>query len=292
MPFTNKHNLPQGIYEALCHDTYDGVKDDPKNISVSGLLNPPLVRQLWQRHANEVQQDAIDMVWSVLGRAVHEVLDGISGEGRIKEERFEIEIDGMKLTGKPDIFNISSGIIEDYKITSAWSLVFAGEEGKTEWEQQLNCYAYLLRKKGYQVNGLRIIAILRDWTQYQANQDEGYPQSPVMVIQMRDWGEAEEERYIKERTALHSLANAQGIAEISPCTSKERWETPTKYAVKRKDQKKAVKLFDDKAQAEAFLTYSKDSALFIEERAGVSKRCLNYCPVAKFCPLGSQLMAG
>lgn len=287
MRFTNKHNLPQGIFEALTADNYDGVKDDPKVISVSGLINPPRVRQLWQKHESEIEQDAMDMVWSMFGRAVHEVCDNISSTGRIKEERLELEVEtaagSMKLTGKPDIFNISSGIIEDYKITSAWSLVFAGESGKEEWEKQLNCYAYLLRKKGYQVNGLRIIAILRDWTNSKATEDESYPQSQIQIVNIKDWGIAEQERYIRERIELHVSANGRAEADLPVCTEGERWARPTTYAVYVKGGKKATKVFEDKAQAEAFIKFSNDPRLELVTRHGKSTRCLAYCPVNKFC---------
>lgn len=283
MKFTNKHNLPQGMFEALTADTYDGVKDDPNVISVSGLLNPPIVRQLWQRHGSEVEQDAMDMLWSVFGRSVHSVLDTISGENRIKEERLELDVEGMKLTGKPDIFNISSGIIEDYKVTSAWSLVFAGD-GKKEWEQQLNCYAYLLRKKGYNVNGLRIIAILRDWDKRKAGEDESYPQAQIQIINIPDWGEEAQKKYISDRIRVHREANVTPEEKLAPCSPDERWERPSKWAVQVKGAKKATKLFEDKAQAEAFIKYSNDSRLELIERKGVSTRCLSYCPVNKWCP--------
>lgn len=296
MHFTNKNGLPSGIYEALIKDTYDGVKDEQDSISISALINPPLQRQLYIKHNASIVEDASDRLWSVFGSAVHSILGNISDDGRLKEHRLTQVVDGIKVNGQPDLFDIKNGVLEDYKVTSVWSLVFSGESGKVEWERQLNCYAWLLRKYSYTVNQMQIIAILRDWNKSNAQKDEDYPRSPIQVIQIKDWGFAEQERYIMERVTLHK--SAQELGEASPvCGEDDRWFKRGKFAVQEDGKSKATKLTDTKEEAEAYVrlmyrnaeTYDKPKPkVSIIERKGIDTKCANYCSVARFCSYGKQ----
>ena len=228
------------------------------------------------------------MLYLFIGRSVHSVMDTISRDGRMIEERLEIEKEGFRLSGKPDIFDIERGILEDYKITSAWSLVFSGGS-KEEWDKQLNCYAYLIRKvKGYEVKAANITAILRDWDKRKAAEDESYPQTPIKTIPIVLWSDAEQEKYITDRLREHGKANGQSTEEVAVCSPEERWFRPGKFAVKKVGAKKAERLFDNKEDA---VKYVGDGKLIIEERQGVNTRCISYCPVAKFCPFGAKLKA-
>lgn len=290
MNYTNKNNLPAGIYEALIKDTYDGVKDEQDSISISALINPPLQRQLYIKHNSAIVEDASDRLWSVFGSAVHSILGNISDSGRLKEHRLTQVVDGIKVNGQPDLFDIKNGVLEDYKVTSVWSLVFSGESGKVEWERQLNCYAWLLRKYLYTVNKMQIIAILRDWNKSNAQKDEDYPRSPIQIIQIKDWGFAEQERYIMERVTLHK--SAQELGEASPvCGEDDRWFKRGKFAVQEDGKSKATKLTDTKEEAENFVSGMTEKArktVTIIERKGIDTKCANYCSVAKFCPYGKQ----
>lgn len=293
MRYTNKTNLPQGIFEALVKDTYDGVKDDPNSISVSALMNPPLQRQLYIKHNSEIVEDASDRLWSVFGSAVHAVLNNISGDGRLKECRFSQDVQGMKVNGQPDLFDIGRGILEDYKVTSVWSLVFGqkDKDGKVEWERQLNCYAWLLRKAGYVVNKMQIIAILRDWNKSNAQKDEDYPRSPIQIIQIKDWGFADQERYVMERVSAHKSAQEVPIEQVPICGDEERWFRPGKFAVQQEGKSKAERLLDTKEEAEKFvkgMTEKAQKSVTIVERKGIDTKCANYCSVARFCSYGKQ----
>lgn len=291
MRFSNKQNLPQGIFEALVKDTYDGVKDDQNSISVSALMNPPLQRQLYIKHNAEIVEDASDRLWSVFGSAVHAVLNNISGDGRLKEVRLSQDVNGLKVNGQPDLFDITKGVLEDYKVTSVWSLVFSGESGKVEWERQLNCYAWLLRKAGHVVNKMQIIAILRDWNKSNAQKDEDYPRSPIQIIQIKDWGFAEQERYIMERVNAHKSAQEVPIEQVPICGDDDRWFKPGKFAIQEEGKSKATKLTDTKEEAEKFvkgMTEKARKSVTIVERKGIDTKCANYCSVAKFCSYGKQ----
>ena len=66
MKITNKHNLDESIYNTLSR-VYPPV---PNRYSVTDLVNPPLMRYLREKHWNELEQDASDMLWMLLGKAL------------------------------------------------------------------------------------------------------------------------------------------------------------------------------------------------------------------------------
>lgn len=291
MHYTNKNNLPAGIYEALIKDTYDGVKDEQDSISISALINPPLQRQLYIKHQEEIVEDATDQIYHAMGTALHDVLDRISPENRMKNQRLSEVVDGLKVSGKPDLFEINQGHLMDYKYTSVWSLVYSGESGKIEWERQLNCYAWLLRKSGFTVNKLDIVVILRDWSKYNAKKEADYPQQQIQIVSIKDWGFAEQERYIMERVALHKHAQTVGTGDTPICGDSDRWFKAGKFAVQEDGKSKATKLTDTKEEAENFVSGMTEKArktVTIIERKGIDTKCANYCSVAKFCPYGKQ----
>jgi len=100
------------------------------------------------------------------------------------------------------------------------------------------------------------------------------------------WDIKTTENYISERIKLHEQVPAP------ECTLEEKWQRPTTYAVKKKGRKSAIRVFDNKLEAELELDTQEEKAkekkknekFFIEERKGENVRCENYCVVNKFCP--------
>jgi hypothetical protein len=94
------------------------------------------------------------MLWSLLGSALHVVMERGETSGWIKEERLFAEVDGVSISGAIDLQEEGeSGItIYDYKFTSAWAVM----QEKEEWTQQLNIYKWLVETvKQRKVVGLK-----------------------------------------------------------------------------------------------------------------------------------------
>lgn len=277
MKTTNKHNLPASIFEALTKETYDLDKSDTKKLSVTSLIDSPLIRQLRIRHWEKLEQDASDLLWVLLGQSVHSVLDRVSDHQRLKEERLTALIGGYEFSGKPDLYDGDTHVITDYKVTSVWAYIF----GKEEWDKQLNCYAWLLRKLGFQVDGLKIAMILRDWSSSKAGDNE-YPAIPFVQRLVPDWGFEAQEKYVLERLALHSSAEGKADKDIPVCSPTERWQSKTTYAVKKAGRKTALRVLDSLELAEKWK--SENSGDSVEIRQGTDRRCTEYCSVKQFCP--------
>ena len=274
MRYTNKFNLPQAVVNVISRDTY--IRGD-NNYSVTELIESPRIVQLKRRHWEELEEDIIDSVWSVFGSAVHNVMENHKSDDDFVEQRYYIERLGRKVGGMIDAHN--DGIITDYKVTSAWSIVYGS---RTEhWAQQLNLYAHCLRENGIEVKGLQIVAFLRDWDRNKAKADYTYPQVPLLVMPIELWNEAQAEAYLLNRLALHIANEEVSDEELHYCTSEECWEQPTKYAVMKDGAKRATRVFDNKIEAETLA--ESDLKLSVVTRCGKRTRCAEYCSLALHC---------
>jgi hypothetical protein len=197
-----------------------------------------------------------------------------------------VGIDGIILSGAIDLQkDEADGItITDYKFTSAWALM----NDKPEWEQQQNIYKYLVeRVKKKPVKGLKICALIRDWSRRDAQNKADYPQAPIQVIDIPMWTFDRTEAFIKERVEMHrdSKVNADWGEELPLCSEEDRWVRQTTYAVKKEGRKTAIRVFDTQDEADALLKEmpEKDKG-FIEIRKGEAVRCTgNFCGVSQWC---------
>lgn len=285
--FTNKYGLPEPLVNALIGDGERWHK--PKRISVTQLIGPPMIRQLMKRHGQEIEEDVSEYTWRLLGNAAHMAVERAQGvnANAFAEEKLAIEVEGWTITGVSDYLG-EDGILTDFKITSAWAFVLEDGKAKPEWIEQINFYAHMWRAHGYDINGLRIIAILRDWSKGKSKAGKGYPPIPIKVVDVPMLSDAEVREHIAERVALHKLHEGAEPAEIPVCTPDERWSKPDKWAVMKQGRKSAVRVFDNETAAQAMLA-TQDAKHSIEHRPGEDTRCLEYCPVAKFCPHGRKV---
>jgi len=282
MTYTNKHGLPQPIYEALTRDPYRRVGD----ISVTQLIKPPLMVQIEKRHAGDIVEDASDRVWSLLGQSVHAIIERQDHTDRLSEERLVAEVFGWTISGKPDLLE-PDDTLTDYKVTSVWAFLSGV---KPEWAAQLNMYRWLYMQHGFTPKALQIVAILRDWIMRKAETDRSYPDCQVHVVPVEVWTLERIGDFIRERVHLHQAADNVPVDGIPVCTPAERWEKPTVWAVKKRGNKRALPggLCGSRDAAEAVASL-KGFPCDIEERPGECTRCLRYCSAAPFCPYGRRV---
>ncbi len=279
MKITNKHNVPETLVALASRDYYSKGKSD---YSVTEIISPPRIQRLRRLHHEEMEQDVSDMLWQLLGSALHVVAERGVAEGHITEERLIAEVDGVKLSGAIDIQKVESdGVtITDYKFTSAWAL----RQDKPEWEAQQNIYAWLVETvKGQKVKGIQICALVRDWSRREASVKPSYPQAPIQVLELPLWDSSYTEQYIKERIEAHRMSKVQADwgDELPPCSDDERWVRETKYAVMREGRKTAIRVFDTQHEADELAIKEKG---YVEIRKGEAIRCTgNFCGVAQWC---------
>ena len=135
---TNIHNLPDALVAAVRNDPYQGGGD----ISVTKLIDAPQRRGLWARHKDDIEEDVSERIWSLLGQAVHHILERAETNALV-EQRLFAEVGGTILSGQFDRLHFDTKTLSDYKVTTAFKA-----EGSEQWTRQLNVLRWLAYKNG------------------------------------------------------------------------------------------------------------------------------------------------
>lgn len=263
---TNKHGLPEALVRAVQNDPYSAGASD---ISVTKLIDSPQRRQLLLAYGNAVEEDVSERIWSLLGQAVHHILER-AGTDTMVEERLYAEVEGWTLSGQFDRLHLASKTLSDYKVTTTYKA-----KGDDNWTRQLNVLRWLAFQNGLVVDHLEIVAIFRDFRRSEADRNPDYPTQAVKVIPIPVWPLDETEEYVRSRIMLHQTAQVGFGA--SRCTDEERWYTGDKWALMKPGGKRALRVLDEKPA-------DVPDGMVLEHRPGVYRRCEQYCEVAKWCP--------
>ena len=277
MQVTNVHNLPEPLVTLARREYYS---KGAAQYSVTEIMSPPKIRRMREKYDDQIVTDVSQMLWSLLGSALHVVMERGETSGWIKEERLFAEVDGVSISGAIDLQEEGeAGItIYDYKFTSAWAVM----QEKEEWIQQLNIYKWLVETvKQRKVVGLKICAMVRDYSKHDLR--EAYPAAPICVIDIPLWDSVKTEMYIRERLEMHreSKMRADFEEDLQNCSNEERWMSETTFAVKREGRKTAIRVF--KTIEEATELAEKEKG-YVETRLGEPRRCTgDFCGVSQWC---------
>lgn len=271
---TNIRNLPEAIVRAIKNDPYD---KGPSDFSITEILQPPRIRALKIKHKNEIVEDASERIWSLLGQSIHTILERSNNpENAIAEKRYFAKFGDYTVSAQVDSLELVSGILQDYKTTTAWKFV-GNKPPSPDYIAQLNGQLEILRRNNLDARFLQIVGILRDWQIREANLNPDYPQFQVATLQIPMWSREETSSFIEDRIRVHLAAE-----KILPlCTQDDKWATPNKFAIMKGTNIRAVKLVDSLAEAQDYVANGLGSR--IESRPGASRRCRDYCIVNKFC---------
>ena len=273
---TNNANLPSPLVKAISNDSYDRGQCD---FTVTELLRPPRESALVDQHRSEIIEDLADLIWRLMGQIGHAVLER-AADPAYSEQRFYGKVINKTVSGRADLhFDGGYYHLWDYKFTSAYS---AKDAMKPEWEQQVNMLRWLvvetnmLQGVNYPVEKGSICAIYRDWSKPKAARDPNYPQYGVQVLPVKLWPLSETKSFIEGRIRLH-LASKHLLPQ---CTDEERWATKDVWAVKKRGNKRAERLFENQQVAELA---ARQWGMEVEHRPKEFKRCALYCRAYPFC---------
>src|SRR3990167_6206862 len=282
---TNRAGLPDAIVRAIEHDGYSRGDAD---ISTTQLIDPPRKVALTEAHYSELTEDASDRIWSLIGQAVHTILERADRAALAERLSMTVTTDlgTWKLSGHTDSITVNpqsdAWEITDYKLTSAYVLTHP----RPEWDAQLNVYAELLRQQGFKVSSVRIVAILRDWSKLEAARDLSYPQTQVATVYVPLWSQDTTLAYIHDRVRLHQQARV----DLPDCTPEERWQKSDTYAVMKPGRKSALRVLPTEAEALSWMTANAPAnGAQIVKRPGEAIRCVHYCIAAPVCSFAQAL---
>lgn len=295
MNYTNELNLPQPLVDAVRSN--HAYKEH--RYSVTEVLGGTCEAILKRRHDKEITEDVSQRIWALFGTAVHEVLRRSKGtETQLQENWISVPIDkGYELSGIFDLYDDATGTVTDWKTASTWKVKFGDF---SDWRKQTLAYCWMLRRLGFNARRGEIVALLKDHSKRDARTkaSEGYPPHPVYQISW-DFTEEDFDQIQSDMDDWFAEVMHEETVEdayLEPCSPEQRWHKDDKWAVMRKGQKRAVKLFDSKDDALGFMDWLADQAsnkgkpLYIEERMGEDTKCESYCSVAEFCPYYQALM--
>jgi hypothetical protein len=273
---TNKLNLPEVFINVLMRDEYTRGNAD---ISCTSLLLPPRIFQLRERHADEIEEDVADAIWKIFGKAIHKIKEEGAPLESLPEERLYHRCNGWTVSAAIDLY-VNQGL-EDYKVTSFWTVVYGSRVEEWHWQLEYNRLMWL--NYNFKVNRLRNILLLRDWSAFQAKKIQGCPQSQVHIIEHELKSIQEVEASMLERVKIHQSCVGVKDNELPLCTPEERWRKDEKWAVMKEGRKTALKVCSLEDEANELLDKQWKRATHIEHRKGEDVRCKDYCEVNKFC---------
>ena len=287
MKINNKLNLPQPFVDAVTKE----YEYKEKQYSVTTILKDVREILLTRRHHNEIEQDVADMIWLILGTATHSILENSQeADTEFKEEHFVEEVqNGYKLSGQADLYNAEEKMVTDYKTCSVWKVIYDDWE---DYKKQLLMYAWVFKKMGFEVEKGQIVAIIKDHSKTKAKVDSSYPQYPVYkkVFNFSEQEFKEIEEFIKDKFTQIEKYEKTADDQLPLCTEESRWNDGDKYAVKKKGNKRALRVYDTLEEAEAHL--KQDDSLELEIRKGEDKKCLEYCSCCEFCSYWKENYGG
>lgn len=294
MKTTNIHNLPEPFVDLVTFDSYSRGRSD---FTTTEIIGPPRAAILRRRHDDDIEEDVSFRVWAMSGSAKHYLLETLAlkrPERYVAEKRLYAEVHGKMLGGQLDLYDKVTKTLYDYKETKVWKVT---KGDVSEWEAQANINRWIMSKNGYEVQEIRYIAFLKDWSDRDTGR-EGYPQAPVMVVPLPIWEEEKTVEFIERRVRLHMNFQSLPDDDIPVCTKDERWEGDGYFIVKHPDNEKATKKFPNeefpelkeaKMRADQFAfelnnkPKAKKTGYVVEEIKAEPTRCLRFCSAAPFC---------
>ncbi len=303
MKITNKFNLSQIIVDSIMYyrekrdESVEGCNAD---YSVTQLLNPPTITALRKKHWQHLEIDVSDQLHLLQGLIIHQILEiakerSFASSDCIIEQRRTMKINDLFgnpviVSGCPDLFDIKTGTLYDYKYVGAYSA--ARDDNKDNYYKQANAYRIMLQQGGYAVNSMKIVLFIKDWSRITASSNENYPQKPIIEL---DVPFLEDKEILSEMAvAIDNIRNYTGSVIVPPCDVADRFQDPPEYAIMKPGAKRATKVFkgeNAEAEAKLFLRQSPFAGE-IEVREKQPKRCLFYCDVNMFCSYYQDYMSG
>ena len=282
MKFTNKFNLPPRVIRVI-NGNYKYKPPELNRLSVTDLIDDPLVRVLYINHHDLIVRDYSDMLTMVQGTALHDRYEMVATDDEDVENKLEdiiLDANGnviMVVVGKADSYFDET--ILDVKQTGCYGPKYR----IYKWTKQLNVYGWQIRRRMKEVKKLLIDVWYRDWKQNKVYYKD-YPPIPFEIIELSLWPFEKQDEYVRRQVNLHVWFTVQDSPKQYgiPCSDKQRgirWEA---YKGKNKTPSKTG---DTKEEVEKFTKNYRGAnpfTFFIKQSEPVF--CNLYCKSRSICP--------
>lgn len=276
--WVNSHHLPDRVIRVLKgkHKDKRPILD---RISVTDLIDEPLIRILYINHWDSIVRDYSDMLTMVQGTALHDRYEMCATDDEDTEHKFEDEVCGVTLVGKADSYFDKT--ILDIKQTG----VYRPEYAIPKWTAQCNIYAWQRRKREQEVDKLIIDIWYRDWKQSKSHWKD-YPKIPYQELELELWPFGKQEEYIHSQLKKHLEHPVyDDISKYTACSDKQRG---IRYEAYRNKNKTPSKVGDTMAEMQQWVEseYNKGNTINIKRSKPIF--CNKYCKARSVCPFNEK----
>lgn len=284
MKWTNIYNLPEPLAQAAMRDEHVRTGD----WSISETCGPTQLAVLRRRYEDRIVRDVSDMLWIILGKGIHFVIEKFKGgKHQLLEHHMKWSVAigkaAVTVSGTLDYFDTQKGAIHDWKVTGLYKVV----KGTTaDWAKQLNRYRLAAKKTGLPAaNTLINQCIIRDWMKRDIVKQD-YPKVPFVPIKQvaQPYKDIEEE-LVKDLIALENakILDDESVALQFPCSQEDRWAKSDTFCVCKTEGRAVPKGVHYERQAALDMHAEKGKGYHVEHRPGMNTRCEDYCDVRPFC---------
>jgi len=319
MRLTNHFNMPEVLVSLAKKELVPRDIDKPLVVHVSDLPTPTRMKVLRDRYGNTNRfvRDVSEILSTLPGSGVHEMLEKVDGlayksqhEVNLKKE-FKINGKVYTLSGTFDHFNVDKNIMWDWK--TAKTAMFTLLNTKEDYIKQMNVYRYLQKElNNIDIDEMYLGYIFLDYAKARAVsmhtdilQADGLPNDKGIEMFKNEPIEGqlgrrktpasqfytykvpmiplkEVEAYIVQSIECIDKYRDVPDDKLPMCTDKDRWYRSGGFAVHKKGLKRARRILNTRKEAEEYIAAQFiKTDLYIEERAGVDLRCLQWCQVGK-----------
>lgn len=307
MKITNRYGTHASIVYGILNPSYTKGGAD---YTTSDLLLPPKIYFMRKKYFDKISLDVNDLAQTFDGTLFHDGMEKTNLERfacmilrdpyfrNNIEERLFMEINNRLVATKFDLIDENLDLI-DYKTTKIWDLIY--DRINVYYERQLNFENYLIKSvMGLDIRNMFIQYNLRDWSKTKSIREEGYPKSRIPLVKYPKWEISDSKNFVESRVNLY--VDLEKEKSWPDCTEEEMWTVNSSWALMKKGNKRATKVFDHPLDLEIVDNYCQkkniviecyDMALpnpvvfegpyYMEFRLGQRIRCEYYCPVKQFC---------
>ena len=237
MKLIDSHLVPEPFRSAIFDDKYE--KGIDVVASATTIIKPVRVTKLRKEYFADMQESAVRRVSALLGTAVHNILEEY-GEGlgwHVERRLYGVSKSGLSYSGQLDAL-IPNGdetwTIGDYKVVPTFK-----HNQLDEYFDQLNIQAALARQAGYDVTGLKVVAIFKDWMESRSKRrtttrphHRGIRRSDAGRRELDDWIDSRLRQIVGDELPECSQRSA-GCATISGQSVNQKRNVPPKCSTIR-----------------------------------------------------------
>jgi len=211
----NSELFPEHFVKAITHvrvkDNYD--------FSVTEIVRP--LQMIYLQRTNDYEIDALNGIKALMGTAFHAYMETQkvkNPDDYVMEKRVFKTIEGITISGQPDLYHKSARTLWDYKTTGMYraNMVLKGDILKTEreWVIQTNCYRYMAE---LDCNKIKILAVVTD---FRKNNNYGLDK-PVIIIDLPTINNDSMEKWLIKR--VKKIKETMDVGKYPECSEEETW---------------------------------------------------------------------